>query len=45
MAGMNLSTEQKQTHRHGQKTCGCQRGGEGVRWTGSSGLMGTNCYI
>ena len=25
---MNLSTEQKQTHRHGEQTCGCQ-GGEG----------------
>ena len=25
---MNLSTEQKQTHGHGEQTCGCQ-GGEG----------------
>ena len=24
---MNLSTEQKQTHRHGEQTCGCQEGG------------------
>ena len=24
---MNLSTEQKQTHRHGEQTCGCQGGG------------------
>ena len=25
---MSLSTEQKQTHRHGEQICGCQ-GGEG----------------
>ena len=25
---MNLSTEQKQTHRHGKQSCGCQGGGE-----------------
>ena len=31
---MNLSTEQKQTHRHGEQTCGCQSGGEG----GESGV-------
>ena len=29
MAGMNLSTEQKQTHRHGEQTCACQEGGRG----------------
>ena len=29
---MNLSTEKKQTHRHGEQTCGCQ--GEG----GGSGM-------
>ena len=23
---MNLSTKQKQTHRHREQTCGCQRG-------------------
>ena len=27
---MNLSTKQKQTHRHGEWTCGCQGGGGGV---------------
>ena len=27
---MNLSTEQKQTHRHGEQTCGCQRRGSGM---------------
>ena len=26
---MNLSMEQKQTHGHGEQTCGCQGGGEG----------------
>ena len=31
---MNLSTRQKQTHRHGEQTCGCQgeRGGSGMDW-------------
>ena len=31
---MNLSTEKKQTHGHGDQTCGCQGGGEGsgVDW-------------
>ena len=28
---MNLSTEQKDTHRHGEQTCGCQGAGE---WDG-----------
>ena len=27
---MSLSTEEKQTHGHGKKTCGCQEGGEGI---------------
>ena len=26
---MNLSTKQKQTHRHGEQTCGFQGGGGG----------------
>ena len=26
---MNLSTEEKQIHRHGGQTCGCQGGGGG----------------
>ena len=31
---MNLSTEQKQTHIHGEQTCGCQWewGGNGMDW-------------
>ena len=29
MAQTNLSTEKKQTHGHGEQTCGCQGGGGG----------------
>ena len=29
MAQMNLSTEKKQTHGHGEQICGCQEGGGG----------------
>ena len=31
---MNLSTEKKQTHGHGEQTCGCQgeEGGSGMDW-------------
>ena len=29
MAQMNLSTKQKQTHRHREQTCGCQGVGRG----------------
>ena len=29
MTQVNLPTEKKQTHGHGEQTCGCQRGGEG----------------
>ena len=34
MAQMNLSTEKKQTHGHGEQICGCQgrRGGSGMDW-------------
>ena len=42
MAQMNLSTKQKQTHRHREQTCGCQ--GEGERWTGCLGLVDENYY-
>ena len=43
---MNLSMEQKQTHRHKEQTCGCQGGG-GARkgWIGSLGLANANYYI
>ena len=34
MIQMNLSRKQKQTHRHREQTCGCQRvgGGGGIDW-------------
>ena len=43
---MRLPTEQKQTHRHREQTCGCQGGG-GIEegWTGSLGLADANYYI
>ena len=31
---MNLSTEKKQSHGHGEQTCGCQEMGEGVEGLG-----------
>ena len=42
---MNLSTKQKQTHRHRKQTCSSQ--GEGVEegCIGRLGLADTNCYI
>ena len=33
---MNLSTEQKETHRHREQTCGCQGGGGGNGMDGVS---------
>ena len=44
---MNLSTEQKQTHRHGEQTWGCQGGWmrEEVGWTGNLGLADANYCI
>ena len=44
MTQMNLSLRQKQTHRHKEQTCGCQRGGRDG-WTGSFGLADANYYI
>ena len=43
---MNLSTKQRQTHRHREQTCGCQ-GGEGLveAWSGGLGLADANYYI
>ena len=40
MAQTNLSTQQNQTHRHGEQSC-VYRGGKGERvgWTGSLGLV------
>ena len=37
-AQMNLSTEQKQTHKHREETCGCQRGGGGSGVDGEFGV-------
>ena len=45
MAQMNLSTEQKRIHRHGQKIVVAEGEGEGVGWKGSSGLIDANCRI
>ena len=42
MAQINLSTEKKQTHGHGEQTCGCQEEGEGVGGTGNLGLIDAN---
>ena len=39
MAQMNLPTEKKQTHGHGEQTYGCQGEGEGVGWIRSLGLI------
>ena len=35
---MNLSTAQKQTHRHDEQTCGCQMGGGGSGMDGEFGI-------
>ena len=43
MAQRNLCAEQKQTHKHGWQTCGCQ--GRGRGWTGSLGLIDSIYYI
>ena len=32
MAQMNLCTQQKQTHRHGEHICNCKEGGGGMEW-------------
>ena len=37
--------EQKHTHRHGEQIHDCQRGGEGMGWTGNLGLVDANSYI
>ena len=45
MAQVNLSTEKKQTHGHGEQTCVAKGEGEGVGWTGSLGLVDANYCI
>ena len=39
MAQMNLSTEKKQTHGHGEQTPVAKGEGKGVGWIGSLGLV------
>ena len=46
MSQMNLSTKQKQTHRHREQTGGCQEGGScGGRWSGRLRLADVSFYI
>ena len=45
MTQMDLSTKQKQTHRHREQICGCHGGGEREGWSGSLGLADANDYI
>ena len=46
MAKMNLSTKQKQTHRHSEQTWGCMDGGGvGKGWTRNLGLADVNYYV
>ena len=45
MAQIDLSTEQKQTSRHGEQTCGCQGGGEGSGMGWEFGLVDATYYI
>ena len=46
MTQMNLSMKQKQTHRHREQTCGCQKGGEVGEWgIGSLGVADALLYI
>jgi len=40
--GTNKSLYRKETHGHGEQTCGCQGGGKGVGWTGNTGLIDAN---
>ena len=39
---MNLSTKQKQTHRHREQTCGCQERGVGGVWGGMEWEVGVS---
>ena len=46
MTQMNLSTKQKQTHRHREQTYGCQGGGGGEEgWLGSLASADANDYV
>ena len=43
---MNISTQQKQSHRYREQTCGCQGAGEvGEGWIWSLELADANYYV
>ena len=44
MVQMYLSTKQKQTHRHRERTCACQGEWGGSGMDGSLGLVDENYY-
>ena len=45
MAQVNLSTKQKQTHRHREQTCGCHVVGEGSGMDWEVVLVDANCCL
>ena len=46
MTQINLTTKQKQTHRHKEQTCGGQGEGRvGEGWSGRLGLADVSYYI
>ena len=46
MTQINISTNQKQTHRHREQTYGCQVGGSWAEGSiGNLGLADINCYM
>ena len=45
MAQMNLSTNQKQTHRHREQTCGGQGGGSRMDWEFGVGRCNITLHI
>ena len=45
MAQMNLSTKQKEPHRHREQTHGCQGGGEGSMMDGVFRVSNAKHYI
>ena len=45
MTQLNLPKKQRQTHRHGGQTAGCQGEDVGAGWMGSLGLAVVGYYI
>ena len=43
--GTNEPLPRKENHGLGEKTCGCQGGGEGRGWVGNMGLINANCCL